>query len=378
MRFRLALVVFAFMVLASEDAAAQAPPLYWCDALHGYYPWVRFCPSGWRPVNPGMGSPQPYSAAPTPLTRQAAPAGAPIRSGEDIDDDLSDWCAQVTKPSSIVICADGDLRQMAMIRNKIFADAKPILSQDAYKQLLDDQTQWVQNYSSSCGIPADGPEPSQPISSGVIECFKREAKKRIADLVSRLGREKAGYSPTALSSVQASLVDQALRQRADEEKAEQQRQQAIAAEQAARESERAREQLRAQALADQQAALQQKLKDGGYKSESAIDLELDWRDFQARGQKVALQGTYLESDDVDGLMVSNNDMPVIRLYIDDASRDARKLMLQCRSGNYAVSSCKLIIAASVVTCIRNKDQNNQKEVPCLKVDEAFADPVADR
>lgn len=490
MRFRPALAVFALAVLMSEGAAAQAPTWY-CDAPPGYYPWVRFCPSGWRPVNPAAALPQPYTAPPsgastvpgdyrstlsnwleshkrypesarqrgevgravlrfrvdrtgrvlnyalasgtgypdldaavedmmrnaslppfppgmttpeievsvtvafglgqaTALPSMSAPATAtPMRSGADIDDELSGWCAEVSKPSSIVICADRDLRQMAMIRNKIFADAKPIVSADAYKQLLTEQTQWVQTYSSPCGVAADGPEPSQPISSSVIDCFKRESQKRIADLVSRLDQQKAGYSPTGMSSVQTALVAQALRQRADDQKAEQQRQQAAAAEQAEREKrqqeqdaalevERARVRLRAQALADRQAALEQKLKDGGYKMESPIDFELDWRDLRASAQKVAVQGSYMESDDVEGLVISNKDLPLIRLYTDDASRDARKLMLECRLGNYIAPSCKLIVAARVVTCVRNKNKTNEKEIPCLQVEDAFVTPTADQ
>ncbi|MFZ2007065.1 MAG: hypothetical protein WAV02_18425, partial [Stellaceae bacterium] len=163
-------------------------------------------------VSPGCAPmrymPAPYYPPPPAVTQP--PPSAPARSGEDIDDELSGWCDQVTKPSSIVICADRDLRQMALIRNKIFADAKNILPGDAFKQLLADQTAWVKTYSSSCGIAADGPEPSQPISSTVIDCYKREAQKRIVDLVSRLSQSHTGYRPTSLSSAQSALIDGAL------------------------------------------------------------------------------------------------------------------------------------------------------------------------
>ena len=80
------------------------------------------------------------------------------------------------------------------------------------------------------------------------------------------------------------------------------------------------------------------------------------------------------------LMLSNNiDMPLVRLYTDDASRDARKAMLECRNSSYAAASCQLIIAGSVVTCIRNKGEYNEKEeFLAFHVDDAFVDPTIDR
>jgi membrane protein implicated in regulation of membrane protease activity len=72
LRFRFALAVFMLMPLASTGAAAQAPIWYWCDALHGYYPGVRVCPGGWRPVNPPITLPQPYTAVPQPVAPPAA------------------------------------------------------------------------------------------------------------------------------------------------------------------------------------------------------------------------------------------------------------------------------------------------------------------
>jgi uncharacterized protein YecT (DUF1311 family) len=311
-----------------------------------------------------------------------------MRAGEEIEDDLSEWCEQAVKASNIVICADRDLRQLAMIRNKIFVDAKRILSQEAYKQLLAEQTQWVQTYSASCGIALDDPEPSQPISSTVIACYKREAEQRISALLSRLGQQTPRYRPSSLSPSQGTLVDQMQREQAqrDAEQAERQlevQRQQVERERAQRErqefeeAEKGRQQLRRQAAADRQAKIEQTLKDGGFKSISPIDLELDWRDLRATSQKVALQGSYLEADDVEGLIVSNKDLPLIRLYTDGASRNARKAMLECRNSNYAAASCKLIIGASVMPCIRNKDKINEKELPCLRVEEAFVNPAAE-
>lgn len=347
MRLRLALAI-AGVALWTDAVSAQCVP--------GYV---------------AIGCPPP----PPPSIQYSVPR-APQRTGEDIDDELSDWCEQVTKPPSIVICADRDLRQMAMIRNKLFADARAILPPDAYKDLLQEQSKWVQTYSSSCGISPDGPEPSQPISPVVISCFNREGEKRIAAVISRLGQQKPGYHPASLTSAQAAIIDaidraqrEAQRQQAEREEAERRRQAAL-------EEERARAQLRAQAMADRQAALSRKLEDGGFKTMSPIDFELDWRDLRAKAQKVALKGTYMDVDDVEGLMVSNKDQPVIRLYTDGASRDARKAMLECRNSNYVASLCEMVIGASVISCVRNKDQMNEKELPCLRVEEAFINPAA--
>ena len=33
-----------------EEAPPPVAVWYFCDSLHGYYPYVRFCPTGFRPV----------------------------------------------------------------------------------------------------------------------------------------------------------------------------------------------------------------------------------------------------------------------------------------------------------------------------------------
>lgn len=50
MRRWLALSVVALAALNAAGAAAQAPPLYYCDPLHVYYPAVPRCPMPWRAV----------------------------------------------------------------------------------------------------------------------------------------------------------------------------------------------------------------------------------------------------------------------------------------------------------------------------------------
>jgi hypothetical protein len=275
---------------------------------------------------------------------------------------------------------------MSLIRTKIFADARHVLTPDAYKQLLDDQDKWLHTYSSSCGVAIDGPAPSEPIPSSLIDCYTRAAQDRIVDLVARLRQQKQDYYPTALSDAQHGLVDQALSRRADEEKAEREKEQALAAEKAEREkqqreqeeaekAEKAKEQLKRQAIADEQAALEKKLQDRGYKMEKPIDFELDWRDLIASSRKVALAGTYVSEKDVEGLAVDDPDLPLIRLYTDGASRDARKMLLECRIN--AASPCKIIVGASVASCVANKGELNEKEMPCLKVEDAYPDPTAE-
>lgn len=33
-------------------SGAPAGSWYWCDAYQDYYPYVTYCPSGWRPLPP--------------------------------------------------------------------------------------------------------------------------------------------------------------------------------------------------------------------------------------------------------------------------------------------------------------------------------------
>src|SRR5437762_1373460 len=54
-------------------------------------------------------------------------AAAVLLSGETRADDMSDisdWCTKVTAPSNVVICSDPELRRSAVVRNKIFEDAR--------------------------------------------------------------------------------------------------------------------------------------------------------------------------------------------------------------------------------------------------------------
>jgi len=139
-----------------------------------------------------------------------------------------------------------------------------------------------------------------------------------------------------------------------------------------RAAENARRRLEEQAAEDK---LNRNLKERGFQLVSPVDLNLDWRDFMANNTKVAVRGTYFHSHDVEALSTpENKDQPTIRLYTNDATRDARKLMLECRNSNFKYSLCEMIVGATIKQCIRNKGGLNEKEIPCLNVQEAYLVP----
>jgi|SRR6266404_5045004 len=66
--------------------------------------------------------------------------------------ELDAWCAQAKQPSSIGLCSDPELRELAIERNHAFEAARARLSPEAYSALLRDQKGWVRSYSTACGI----------------------------------------------------------------------------------------------------------------------------------------------------------------------------------------------------------------------------------
>jgi uncharacterized protein YecT (DUF1311 family) len=125
-------------------------------------------------------------------TGPSAPGHRPLTRADELDD----WCAQVKKASSIVICSDPELRQQAIARNKLFEAARTKLRPDEYKALAEDQSRWVKSYTARCGVSLDGPVPSLPLPQGVIDCYRREARARTDGLAERLSRP--GTSTTSL------------------------------------------------------------------------------------------------------------------------------------------------------------------------------------
>ena len=101
-------------------------------------------------------------------------------------DDVSDnaaWCNKVTKPSNVVICSDPELRQLLIIRDKIFTDARANFLPDFMRGMNAEQNAWVHRYTARCGADIDGPPVQFPIRPDIVACFKREARERIAELM---------------------------------------------------------------------------------------------------------------------------------------------------------------------------------------------------
>jgi hypothetical protein len=140
----------------------------------------------------------------------------------------------------------------------------------------------------------------------------------------------------------------------------------------AKAAEDTRRQLEQQAT---QEKLTTRLKELGFQMLTPVDLDLDWKILMTNSAKVAVRGVYVETNDIEVLSTPDNkDQPTIRLYTDSASRTARKVMLECRNSNFMFSLCQMVIGATVSSCTRNKGELNEKEVPCLNVQEAFVVP----
>jgi uncharacterized protein YecT (DUF1311 family) len=101
-------------------------------------------------------------------------------------DDMDEWCVRATKPSSVVICSDAELRRGAIGRNKLFETARAKLTPEAYKALLDEQWRWIKTYTAKCGVPVDGPLPPVPVPQNVIECYRQEGSIWTAYLATQL------------------------------------------------------------------------------------------------------------------------------------------------------------------------------------------------
>jgi uncharacterized protein YecT (DUF1311 family) len=101
-------------------------------------------------------------------------------------DELDEWCAQVKKASSVVICSDPELRAQAVFRNRLFETARLKLGLEEYQALTREQTSWVKAYTARCGVPLDGPPPPIPVSPSVIACYRKESSARSTHLAARL------------------------------------------------------------------------------------------------------------------------------------------------------------------------------------------------
>lgn len=248
-------------------------------------------------------------------------------------DPLDGWCAKASKPDNVVICADPDLRRMTADRDTLMSVARQRLSVDAYQALRDDEARWVKSYTEECGVASDGSPPARPIAQAVIDCYARAGAQRLAYLAQTLGKQIPDFQPGVAVPDSATLRKMAK-----------------------------------QSAHEHELRLAAQLKDRGYTYTTPEDFEIDWRQLYRNGEKVAIRGDYYEESDVEWLSVDNKDQRVIRLYTENASREARKALLQCRNSGVP---CAMIVGAVAVTFVENKGSLNEKPVGALDLREVF-------
>jgi uncharacterized protein YecT (DUF1311 family) len=100
--------------------------------------------------------------------------------------ELDDWCAQASQPSSIALCSDPELRELAIERNHAFEAARARLSGDAYRALLREHKGWVRSYSTACGI-SETTAPQLPLPAETLSCLKRAGQARVEYLWKYVG-----------------------------------------------------------------------------------------------------------------------------------------------------------------------------------------------
>jgi uncharacterized protein YecT (DUF1311 family) len=281
-------------------------------------------------------------------------------------DELDDWCPRQTKASSIVICSDPELRALAVIRNRQFTTARSDLLDQDYNNLLANQERWINAYTAQCGVASTGPAPRLPISHDIVECYYQKGRERIADLTNYIRRFDPQYQPPPIPPHVKSepVVTPAPLQPPQPDKNE------ITA------SNNAADFLKKQAEQKRKEDFFNNIKERGFRLLEPVDLDLDWRGLSDTSEKIALRGVYRYQDDVDAIafVEPNKDQPVTRLYTENASRDARKAMLECRDSNFQLSLCRMVVGGTIRHCVRNKGQLNEKEFPCIVVSEAWVIP----
>jgi hypothetical protein len=109
-------------------------------------------------------------------------------------------CAGVKLPSSIVICSDPELMELADDRQAAFNQVRWGLTPELDRALLADQRAWVRGYAASCGVPPDAPPPPLPVSPAIKECFKAAAQARIAYIRAYRGSVTSSASRQATSA----------------------------------------------------------------------------------------------------------------------------------------------------------------------------------
>jgi hypothetical protein len=215
------------------------------------------------------------------------------------------------------------------------------------------------------------------IDQPMVDCFKRAGQQRIVDIISYLRKTNPNYNPPA-SIVDQKATDDAQREAAtlqhlrDEAEARERAKQKAAD---IEKSDQVRKDAEAQAARLAVQKFSDKMKDRGYRVYSPIDLALDWQDLAKNKTKIALHGIYGSDSGhlVDSLGLDNptKEQPIIRLDADNANRDSRKLLLECREHN---QTCRIAVGGTIVQCARNAGALDEEPLPCLKVDEVFPIP----
>jgi hypothetical protein len=215
-----------------------------------------------------------------------------------------------------------------------------------------------------------------------VEREKERLARLAAETRARAEQEKA--EAEQLREVREELARaeaEAKARRAEREKEAERIKQLQAEAAQAEEAERRRQQQESEA---QVRAAQQKAKENerrsyeerGYRSITAEEFALDGKYMASNSARVYVTGFYKHNGNIHHLFASRNDVArqhyngtdvptAVPLLIEDASREARKLFLQCDEA----LGCAVTVTGRVTMCERTFLKT---KLPCLSVEDIFA------
>jgi hypothetical protein len=151
------------------------------------------------------------------------------------------------------------------------------------------------------------------------------------------------------------------------------------------EQQRQRCYLSAQAAATQRAEESRKQvaeRNQGYQRISIETFALDGKEFANKGAKVSMTGMYIGSDTISLLFSDTRavilatrypnlgEQPNAPLLVDNASREFRKRLLECRSNPACAQvGCPVTVLGVVTTCTLQKEIGAAHGVACLSVED---------
>jgi hypothetical protein len=208
---------------------------------------------------------------------------------------------------------------------------------------------------------------SDALLSSALENCDRQAQEQVAQASGR-----KTIAPTDLLAWPLLLNDLATRRQQEAEQPrhlaeiEQQRQQCrLAAENAA-------------AQRVQEAHKQAQETKEGYLRISVEAFALDGKDWAAKAAKVSISGAYLGSDnssflfrDARSVILATRypnlgDQPKVPLLIENATREFRKRLLDCRSNPASAQvGCPVIVLGRVAMCTLRSELGVTREMPCI-------------